>query len=155
VEPRSIWPHEAFNFTHWLAGNADQLIPEWPQLDARQHLSERSGAGLLCLPSGGWLQADGVAEGFEPGDQAAGFPVGVQAAGEEVGAELVVGLSGGQNVPDDDEQGVASLSVDTPTALGEHGSAALDEHYGRSCQPISDAGRRCQHQIGRSFANAP
>ena len=42
-----------------------------------------------------------------------------------------------------------SLSVDTAAALGEHGSVTLDEHYGRSCQPIAVAGRRCQHQIGR------
>ena len=47
------------------------------------------------------------------------------------------------------------LSVDTSAALREHGSATLDEHYGRSCQPIGDAGRRCQHQIDRSFANDP
>jgi len=38
--------------------------------------------------SGGWLEADLVAEGFEFCDEAPGFPVGVQAAGEEVGAEL-------------------------------------------------------------------
>lgn len=25
VDPRSIWPHEAVNFTPWLAGNADRL----------------------------------------------------------------------------------------------------------------------------------
>jgi len=43
-----------------------------------------------------------VAEGFEPGDQAAGFPFRVQAAGEVAGAELVVRLSGGQDVPDDE-----------------------------------------------------
>jgi site-specific recombinase XerC len=29
------------------------------------------------------------------------------------------------------------------------GSATLDEHDGRSCQPIAVAGRRCQNQIGR------
>jgi hypothetical protein len=46
-----------------------------------------------------------VAEGFELGDEAAGFPFGVQAGGEVVGAEFVVGLSGGQDVPDDDDQG--------------------------------------------------
>jgi len=52
------------------------------------------------------LQGDGVAEGFELGDQAAGFAFGVQAGGEVAGPEFVVGLSGGQDVPDDDDQGV-------------------------------------------------
>src|ERR1700676_2690486 len=66
-----------------------------------------SGAGLLGRASGGgWLQADGVAEGFELCDQAACFSLGIQAAGEVVGAELVVGLSGGQDMPDDDDHGV-------------------------------------------------
>jgi hypothetical protein len=32
-----------------------------------------------------------------------------------------------------------SLSVDTAAALRKHGSATLDEHYGRSCQPIAVA----------------
>jgi hypothetical protein len=42
-----------------------------------------SGAGFCGWPAGGgWLQAYGVAEGFELCDQAAGFPVGVQAGGE-------------------------------------------------------------------------
>ena len=45
-----------------------------------------------------------MAEGFEPCDQAAGLAFGVQAAGEVVGAELVTGLSGGQDY--DDGQGV-------------------------------------------------
>jgi hypothetical protein len=40
-----------------------------------------------------------VAEGFEPGDQAAGFSSGVWAAGEIIGAEVVVGFAGGQDVP--------------------------------------------------------
>jgi len=43
-----------------------------------------------------------VAEGLEPGDQAAGFPFGVLAAGEVVSAELVIGFAGGQDVPDDE-----------------------------------------------------
>src|SRR5215467_10391442 len=54
--------------------------------------------------SGGELQGDGVAEGLEPGYQAAGFSFGVEAAGEVVGAELVVGFAGGQDVPDADQQ---------------------------------------------------
>src|ERR1039457_1917430 len=63
----------------------------------------RGGGGV---GSGGWLEADLVAEGFEFCDEAPGFPVGVQAAGEEVSADLVVGPAGGQDVPDDDEDGV-------------------------------------------------
>jgi len=43
-----------------------------------------------CCGSGGWIQGDGVAEGFECCDQA---------AGEVVGAELVVGFAYGQDVP--------------------------------------------------------
>ena len=66
-----------------------------------------SGAGFWGLGSGGgWLQGDGVAEGFELRDQAAGFPFGIQAGDEVVGTEFVVGLSGDQDVPDDDDQGV-------------------------------------------------
>jgi hypothetical protein len=42
--------------------------------------------------SGGWLEGDGVSEGFEPGDELPDLPVGVQAAGEVAGAEFVVGL---------------------------------------------------------------
>ena len=42
------------------------------------------------------------AEGFELGDQAPGFPFGVEAGGEVVSTQFVVGLSGGQDVPDDE-----------------------------------------------------
>src|SRR2546427_4943498 len=62
--------------------------------------------GLLGVWSGGWLEGDGVSEGFEPGDEPAGLALGVEAAGEVVGAEFVVGLPGSQDVPDDDDQGV-------------------------------------------------
>jgi hypothetical protein len=51
--------------------------------------------------SGGWLECDAVAEGFELGDEPAGLPFGVQAAGEVAGAEFLVGFPGGQDVPDD------------------------------------------------------
>jgi len=47
-----------------------------------------------------------VSEGFEFGDEAAGFAFGVQAAVQVVGAKFVVGGAGGQDVPDDDEDGV-------------------------------------------------
>ena len=43
-----------------------------------------------------------MSEGFELGDEPAGFAFGVQAGGEVVGAEFVVGLSGGQDVPERD-----------------------------------------------------
>jgi hypothetical protein len=68
--------------------------------------------GVLCrrLPgrdgSDGGVQGDLVSEGFEFGDEAAGFAFGVQAAVEVVGAEFLVGGAGGQDVPDDDEDGV-------------------------------------------------
>src|SRR5216683_6602108 len=66
-----------------------------------------SGAGFFRAGwSGGWLKGDLVAEGFEPGDQAAGFSFGVEAAGEEVGAEFVVGGAARQHVPDDDQERV-------------------------------------------------
>src|ERR1017187_1789416 len=43
--------------------------------------------------SGGWGEGGGVP---------AGFAFGIEAGGEVVGAEFVVGLSGGQDVPDDE-----------------------------------------------------
>jgi hypothetical protein len=52
-----------------------------------------------------------VSEGFEFGDEAAGFAFGVQAAVEVVGAEFLVGGAGGQDVPDDDEDGVATVMM--------------------------------------------
>src|SRR6266404_2125022 len=57
-----------------------------------------SGAGFFRAGwSGGWLKGDLVAEGFEPGDEA---------AGEEVGAEFMVGGAARQHVPDDDQERV-------------------------------------------------
>jgi hypothetical protein len=55
---------------------------------------------------GGVLQGDAVAEGLEAGDQASCFAFGVELAGEVVGAEFLVGFSGGQDVPVDEDQGV-------------------------------------------------
>src|ERR1035441_2860711 len=63
----------------------------------------RGGGGV---GSGGWLEADLMAEGFELCDESPGFPFGVQAVGEEVSAELAVGPAGSQDVPDDDEDRV-------------------------------------------------
>src|SRR5260370_3541725 len=78
--------------------------PSWAGGSNRRSVS---GAGFCGWGSGGgWLQAHGVAEGFELCDEAAGFPVGVQAGGEVVLAELLVGFAGGQDVPDDDDERV-------------------------------------------------
>src|SRR5712691_2686520 len=86
-----------------------------------------SGAGFWGAGSGGgWLQADGVAEGFELCDQAAGFPLGIQAAGEVAGAELVVGFAGGQDVPDDDDHGVGH--DDDGFLLGDLAAVAAPFH---------------------------
>ena len=52
--------------------------------------------------SGGWVEGDGVPEGLQPGDEPPGLAFGVLEAGEVAGAELVVRLSGGQDVPDDE-----------------------------------------------------
>jgi hypothetical protein len=40
VDPRAIWPHEALNFTPWLAQNADRLAEALGiemELDATEH----------------------------------------------------------------------------------------------------------------------
>ena len=88
--------------------------PLWPPVPLHL-IREWSSAGQAAAPggalaelgswgcgSGGGVEDDGVSEGFELGDEPAGFAFGVQAGGEVVGAELVVGLSGGQDVPDDE-----------------------------------------------------
>src|SRR5215813_5356051 len=80
------------------------MVLSWARGSTRRSAAEpgcRVGAG-----SGGWLEGDLVAEGLELGDEAAGFAFGVQAGGEVAGSEFVVGLSGGQDVPADDDQGV-------------------------------------------------
>src|SRR5271166_7193159 len=86
-----------------------------------------SGAGFLGCGSGGGVEDDGVSEGFELGDEPAGFAFGVQAGGEVVGAELVVGLSGGQDVPDDDDQGVRDH--DDGLFLGDLAAVAAPFHH--------------------------
>ena len=78
------------------AGGSGPLPVMWlgPAGGGRRR-AEAGGGGR----SGGWLEGDGVAEGFEFGDEPAGLPFGVPAAGEVVGAKFVVGLSSSQDVP--------------------------------------------------------
>jgi hypothetical protein len=66
--------------------------------------------------------------GFELGDQAAGFIVGVEAAGEEAGAEFVAGRAAGQDVPDDDEDGVGDHveGLEVPV-VADRGPGGLDQ----------------------------
>ncbi len=77
-----------------------------PFLHVRPAIGALGAANYAEPRSGGWLEGDGVSDGLELGDEPTGFPFGVQAAGEIVGAEFVVGLSGGQDVPDDDDHRV-------------------------------------------------
>ena len=72
-----------------------QRTPAGDVAGACRRRAEAGGGGR----SGGWLEGDGVAEGFEFGDEPAGLPFGVPAAGEVVGAKFVVGLSSSQDVP--------------------------------------------------------
>jgi hypothetical protein len=67
-----------------------------------------------------------VAEGFEPGDEPAGFSFGVQAAGEVVSAEYLIGFSGGQDVPDDDDRGVGD--EDDGLLFGDLAAVAASFH---------------------------
>jgi hypothetical protein len=76
--------------------------------------------------SGGFFQGDPVAEGFELRDEAAGFAFGVLAAGEVVFAELVVELSGGQDMSDDHQDGVGDH--DDRFLLGELAAVAAPFH---------------------------
>src|ERR1700722_31178 len=104
-----------------------------------------------ALWSGSWLEGDLVSEGFELGDQAAGFASGVQAAGEVAGAEFVVGLSGGQDVPDDDDHRVG----DHDDGLLLRGLAAVAAPFhdvpvveGFEVAVVADRGPGALHQDG-------
>src|ERR1700746_855122 len=70
--------------------------------------------------SGPWLVI--IGQGL-----AGGGASGVLAAGEVVGAEFVVGLPGGQDVPDDHDQGVGDH--DDGFLLGELAAVAAPFHY--------------------------
>lgn len=72
--------------------------------------------------SGGCFQGDCVAESFEFLDEAARSAFGVGATGEVVFAELAVGLPGGQDMPDDHQDGVRDH--DDGFLLGELGAVA-------------------------------
>jgi len=48
-----------------------------------------------------------MAEGFKPGDEPAGFFFRVGAAFVEIGAQIGVGPAGGQDMPDDHQQGMS------------------------------------------------
>ena len=96
----------------WAPSRLLALIADMYASDTRMVLSWAGGSGPWPVMwwrglrwwagSGGWGEGDGVPEGFEFGDEAAGFAFGIEAGGEVVGAEFVVGLSGGQDVPDDE-----------------------------------------------------
>src|SRR5436309_1541798 len=84
--------------------------------------------------SDGWLQGDGVAEGFELPDQVVGLAGGVDVAVVEVGAEVVEsGGRVGQRMPDDHEDGpgdgdqglaFASAFDQPPVAFGQERALA-------------------------------
>ena len=76
--------------------------------------------------SGGRGEGDGVAEGFELGDEAAGFVFGIEAGGEVVRAEFLVGFAGGQDVPDDDDHRVGD--DDDGFLLGDRAAVAAPLH---------------------------
>src|SRR5262249_33907674 len=99
---------------------------------ARQHLAERSGAGIRG--SGGGGEGDGVAEGLQLADVVAGLAVFVDAAGRGAGPEVAeAGGAAGEQVPDDAQNGaghgdqglqLAAALDDPPVALAEEGVGA-------------------------------
>src|SRR5271170_5169862 len=72
--------------------------------------------------SGGVFRGDVLAEGLKAGDEALCFALGVGAAVEVAGAEVIVGLSGGQDMPDDHEDRVGD--GEDRLALGGGGPVA-------------------------------
>src|SRR6266567_1388890 len=105
--------------------NHSQSVAPGPSHQARNP-DQRSRGGGWREGSGGCFQGHRVAECFQAGDEAAGLALGVQAAGEVIAAELVVGFAGGQDVPDDHEDGVGD--DDDGFVLGNAGAVAAPFH---------------------------
>src|SRR6267142_7070846 len=103
------------------------MVPRWARGSGPWPVVTGQGLAAGAGSGGGVLQGDAVSEGFEPGDQAAGFSFRVQAAGEVAGAELLIGLPGGQDVPDDDYQGVGDH--DDGFLLGDRAAVAAPFHH--------------------------
>ena len=77
----------------------------WARGSARRSVS---GAGCGVGGSGGGLEGDGVAEGFELADVVALAAFGVDAGGVVAGSEVVeAGVGVGEQVPGDDQDGAA------------------------------------------------
>src|SRR5215203_6474906 len=97
-------------------------------------------AGWMGAGSGGGLEGDFVAEGFELADVVALGAVGVEAGVVEAGAEVTeAGLWVGQQVPDDDQDGPAdrddrlvgaAAAGDAPVALPKEGIGPPGSHGG-------------------------
>jgi hypothetical protein len=68
--------------------------------------------------SGGWLETDLVAVGFEFRDLA-GFSFGIETASAVADAELAVGCAAGQNVADDHQHCVGNDDDRLPLAVGQ------------------------------------
>ncbi len=60
----------------------------------------------MLVWSGCWFEGDVVAHGFELGDESALAGGAVAAPVEVVASEVVVGLTGGEEMPGDHEDGV-------------------------------------------------
>src|SRR3954451_9896272 len=99
------------------------------------------------LGSGGGLDGDLVAEGFELVDVGAFLAFGVDPLVVEVGSEVVVaGLGIGQQMPDDDQDGAAdgddgllraAAASDAPVAFAEEGVGLA----GGDCRLADDLGQ--------------
>src|SRR5215472_12472274 len=88
-------------------------------------------AGFCGAGSGGGLEGDGVAEGFELADVVALAAFGVDAAGVVAGPEVAeLGVGVGEQVPGDDQDGAAdgddgalgaAAAGDAPVSFAEEG----------------------------------
>src|SRR5215207_1265487 len=123
------------------ATSAETKIPgSWVGGSTRRGAAESgSRSGRWCR-SGGGLQGDGVAEGFELADVVALGALGVDAGVVEASTEVVVAQVGvGQQVPDDDQDGaadrddgavLAAASGDASVALAQEGVGPPSGHGG-------------------------